>query len=42
MAKLVACGYRDRKTRTGLHVDRFRITRAGQKAVRAGQKAAAA
>ena len=32
----------DRETRTGLHVDRYRITRAGQKAARAGQEAAAA
>ena len=40
--KLLACGYCDRETRTGLHVDRYRITRAGQKAARAGQEAAAA
>jgi len=42
MNKLVACGYCDREMRTGLHVDRYRITRAGQKAARAGQEAAAA
>ena len=42
ITKLVACGYCDRETRTGLHVDRYRITRAGQKAARAGQVAAAA
>ena len=42
MSKLVACGYCDREMRTGLHVDRYRITRAGQKAARAGQEAAAA
>src|SRR3984893_15696419 len=42
ITKLVACGYCDRETRTGLHVDRYRITRAGQKAARAGQEAAAA
>ena len=32
MSKLVACGYCDRETRTGLHVDRYHITRAGQEA----------
>jgi hypothetical protein len=32
MTKLVACGYCDRETRTGLHVDRYRITQAGQEA----------
>jgi len=32
MSKLVACGYCDRETRTGLHVDRYRITQAGQEA----------
>ena len=42
ITKLVACGYCDREMRTGLHVDRYRITRAGQKAARAGQEAAAA
>ena len=42
ITKLVASGYCDRETRTGLHVDRYRITRAGQKAARAGQEAAAA
>jgi hypothetical protein len=26
MSKLVACGYCDRETRTGLHVDRYCIT----------------
>jgi hypothetical protein len=31
MSKLVACGYCDRETRT-LHVDRYRITQAGQEA----------
>ena len=42
ITKLVACGYCDRETRTGLHVDRYRITRAGQKVARAAQMAAAA
>jgi hypothetical protein len=42
ITKLLACGYCDRETRTGLHVDRYRITRAGQKAARAGQEAAVA
>ena len=42
ITKLVASGYCDRETRTGLHVDRYRITRAGQKAARAGQEAAVA
>ena len=42
MTKLAACGYCDREIRTGLHVDRYRITRAGQKAARAGQEAAVA
>jgi hypothetical protein len=32
MSKLVACGYCDRETRTGLRVDRYRITQAGQEA----------
>jgi DNA-binding PadR family transcriptional regulator len=32
MNKLVACGYCDRERRTGLHVDRYRITQAGQEA----------
>jgi hypothetical protein len=32
MSKLVACGYCDRETRTGLHVDRYRITQASQEA----------
>jgi hypothetical protein len=32
----------DRETRTGLHVDRYHITRAGQKAARASREAAAA
>ena len=41
ITKLLACGYCDRETRTGLH-ERYRITRAGQKAARAGQEAAAA
>ena len=32
MSKLVACAYCDRETRTGLRVDRYRITQAGQEA----------
>ena len=34
MTKLVACGYCDRETRTGLHGRRYRITQAGQDAAR--------
>jgi hypothetical protein len=42
ITKLVACGYCNRETRTGLHVDRYRITRAGQNVALAGESAAAA